>query len=190
MRIKHHIQQNYLEYTIFLSILFVIIMAANSNSLVKASGGSSLYRPLTGSVLSVQKAEEDKSECRAELYETRDSFNVCNSRLSICQNQYTKLYANNSELSSNFNLLMEKAQYYNRTMKEYMQKFNESSSAAQKCFNKLERTESDLNTIISNAARNICCKQKVDDPSIDSYTIVENSISCVSGGNYTINCSG
>ena len=42
--------------------------------------------------------------------------------------------------------------------------------------------------IIKNSAHNICCKLKIDDPSVDSFTITNNKIICGSGSSNRINC--
>ncbi len=41
---------------------------------------------------------------------------------------------------------------------------------------------------IGKAATNICCKARVDDPDIDSYSLVEDKISCTKGGELKIKC--
>lgn len=52
----------------------------------------------------------------------------------------------------------------------------------------MQALKQDFNKTIINAANNICCKQRVDDQNIDSYTITNNKIVCTSGVGEKINC--
>lgn len=57
--------------------------------------------------------------------------------------------------------------------------------------NKITETEANLalyDEVIAESARSICCKEKVDDNSIDSYIISGGSIVCTSGKEYKIDC--
>lgn len=58
-----------------------------------------------------------------------------------------------------------------------------------------EQSESDYdsikeryNNVLQNSADNICCKNKVDDPDIDSYILMNDKIICTSGEGIKINC--
>jgi DNA anti-recombination protein RmuC len=46
---------------------------------------------------------------------------------------------------------------------------------------KLTELQTRYNMLASTSARSICCKQKVDDDSVDSYSLTNNRISCGTG---------
>lgn len=71
----------------------------------------------------------------------------------------------------------------------------ELTNANELCLDNLDNQEEELSGIredykdlITNTARSICCKERVDSLSIDSYRIVDDRIVCTSGSNMTIVC--
>lgn len=63
------------------------------------------------------------------------------------------------------------------------------------CDNKTKTLEQEKNTaesnfaeLLKNSAYNICCKQKIDNPNIDAYSIINNKISCGEDGTYGLSC--
>jgi hypothetical protein len=54
---------------------------------------------------------------------------------------------------------------------------------------KYNNTLSDYQNLATNTANNICCKSRVDNPQIDSYTINNNRIICASQAEFKINCN-
>lgn len=50
------------------------------------------------------------------------------------------------------------------------------------------KLEEDYNTLAKSAAENMCCKARVDDKKIDSYTVSNNLISCSYGEDNKIAC--
>jgi len=47
----------------------------------------------------------------------------------------------------------------------------------------------DLQRTVANSADNICCKNRIDNPDIDSYSISNSRIICTVGGEEKISCS-
>ncbi len=52
----------------------------------------------------------------------------------------------------------------------------------------LTSMQQQYDSLTSQTARSICCKEKVDDSSINSYEIVNNRILCMDDGNRTLSC--
>jgi len=50
------------------------------------------------------------------------------------------------------------------------------------------QAETRLVSLARNAANNICCKNKIDDPNIDSYTLANDKITCAKGSELKISC--
>ena len=51
-----------------------------------------------------------------------------------------------------------------------------------------DKLEDDFKELAENSANNICCKLKVDDQSIDSYSVFGNRIICGSGEDIALSC--
>lgn len=51
-----------------------------------------------------------------------------------------------------------------------------------------ERIKNTYAAVVQNAANNICCKNRIDSPEIDSYLVASNRIVCASGEEPKINC--
>ena len=49
-------------------------------------------------------------------------------------------------------------------------------------------SEAKYNSLVTNVARSICCKQRVDNPEISAYDVVENKIVCLSSGSKPLSC--
>ena len=52
----------------------------------------------------------------------------------------------------------------------------------------LQSQQQSFNFIIADAARRICCKEKVDDPQINSYDLFNNKIVCTEEGSNELGC--
>jgi hypothetical protein len=52
----------------------------------------------------------------------------------------------------------------------------------------LERCEDAQDAVIADAARRLCCMQRVDNPAIDSYSVSDDRIVCATGGQKAIRC--
>ena len=54
--------------------------------------------------------------------------------------------------------------------------------------NQVEDLENQYNQLIKNSARSICCRQRVDNPDIDSYKIENDKIVCSSNSDKLLEC--
>ena len=52
----------------------------------------------------------------------------------------------------------------------------------------LDALQQEFDDFVLGVARSICCKEKVDNPSIDSYEVSNNRLHCVEGGDNILNC--
>lgn len=185
MRIDKHIRKNYLEYTIIVSLLFIFMMSSTQYRDLELNPDVNKL-PFTGSFLAVQHGSSETCE---DLQEVKASLDLCDSRLSICQNTYRDLYSNNTKLLSDFNDISARLSNADSNLEEITSKFDDSSKTAKFCISELDELRISLNEIVENAANNICCKKRVDDSSINSYSIENNNIVCSSSGTHAISCS-
>ena len=71
----------------------------------------------------------------------------------------------------------------------------EINTAKDLCLDSLTAKEEELvvsetkyNSLVTNVARSICCKQRVDNPEISAYDVIENKIVCLSSGSKPLSC--
>ena len=58
-----------------------------------------------------------------------------------------------------------------------------------KTLQQLVDTQQQMGTLVQNMARNICCKQKVDNSNIKGYSLVSNKLVCLEEGGTALNCA-
>lgn len=128
-----------------------------------------LYQGLLEKFLTV---ENQFSECKSQLYFANSSYqsykSTCNSQLkdadTKCQLKLDALNtADKVQTNTIRHLLDERTSDYDALKSSY-------------------------NAIVQNSANNICCKAKVDNPNIASYTISNDKIVCLESGDKAISC--
>ncbi|MEK6917118.1 MAG: hypothetical protein AABW92_05235 [Nanoarchaeota archaeon] len=81
---------------------------------------------------------------------------------------------------------------YERNLTQLAKEYEEKKTNAELELNQLKiqvtQTEERFNNVIAYAADNICCKNRIDNPNIDSYIIANNRIVCSAGENKKISC--
>ena len=75
------------------------------------------------------------------------------------------------------------------------QKTGEINSATSQCTTERDDTQKQLQTVqtnydllLKNSARTICCKQKVDNPDITAYSVLEQKVVCLEEGGTVLEC--
>ncbi|GEM_PF-2546760 len=107
-----------------------------------------------------------------------------------------KLLAKDDELKQKIELKNEQIASLQKQTTEKTQTIQEKCTIQQQDnkeeLTKLQQQLKDLETsytlLTQNSAKNICCKQKFDNPQISSYTIIENKITCLTQGENKLNC--
>lgn len=74
------------------------------------------------------------------------------------------------------------------TINEILVDIEESGDLLKERDKKIDDLTEDYENLAENAAKNICCKMKVDNSKIDSYNIVNNKIVCLESGDNDIEC--
>ncbi len=180
-------RDNYLEYFMILSILFI---AAISSTDYAMSVGSGDAQSITGAIVNLDKeAQYIDLSCNDDLNELKNSSSVCDNRLTICQNRYTEVYSNYTSLTGEFDSLSTKFSMTVDGLKAYIEKYDGLQLKSEQCFTNLAGLINDFNSTIKNAANNICCKNRFDDPSINSYYLSNSQIVCSSNSTQLILCS-
>ncbi len=77
------------------------------------------------------------------------------------------------------------------TADQLAKKEEETTTLKSDCAKKEEtvsKLQSDFDTLVKNTAYSICCKERIDHPSIKSYSLVNNKVICLEEGNNTLSC--
>lgn len=134
----------------------------------------SMQNSLTGSVIQlVEKSNADLIACKTEntklQSESKYASELCDQRVQNLQRQIAETIAEETEQS---NPDLEKAQADLKLVQD-----------------QLSAVQGDFNAFAENTARSVCCKQKFDNPNINSYSIINNKLVCLESGGVPISCS-
>lgn len=142
---------------------------------------------------------------------TKEEFNQISDELTLCLTKASKLEADlqfeKESKKNNLQILQEKldwkTQQFDDLEKETNEDFNlkleQTTSTLEQqrdeCQanlttnnNQVEDLENQYEQIIKNSARSICCRQRVDNPNIDSYKLENNKIICSSNADKLLEC--
>lgn len=141
----------------------------------------SLHTSFNSNVLQlVEKSNADLLECQTAktklLTEQSYAAELCDQRIQLLQKQLSEETNTEAEL---VNAELLKA-------REDLKTAQDKLNAAQVQLNK---TDSDFNIFVGNMARSVCCKQKFDNPSINSYSVINSKLICLESGGKPISCS-
>ncbi len=181
----------------FLLLLFVVQPAILGLGVYQADGNNSDMEELGKSIQdlrlqidtqNVQAAEELQQALNAKTAELDTKVTELNQKAG----ELTKCLAEQSSLYSAKEL-------YEKTIDSFEVRITEKDAEVQAAKDEnvaevaalkeeVETVKSSFDTLIKNMANNICCKQKVDSPSINSYSIENNKIVCLADGANPLSC--
>ncbi|MEK6969525.1 MAG: hypothetical protein AABW48_03790 [Nanoarchaeota archaeon] len=181
----------------FLLLLFVVQPAILGLGVYQAEGNNSDMELLGQSIQDLrlqidtentQAAEELQSALTAKT----DELNTKIAELTQKAGELTKCLAEQSSLYSAKEL-------YEKTIDSFEVRITEKDAEVQAAKDEnaaeitalkeeVETVKSSFDVLIKNMANNICCKQKVDNPSINYYTIENNKVLCSSEGTNQLSC--
>ncbi|MGM5483360.1 MAG: hypothetical protein ACQER9_00410 [Nanobdellota archaeon] len=190
---KHHIKSHHMNGLLIIVILLSIILLF----MIKPSFEHYMnnkrfkdYGENPGEIL------ESLKNIEKELSLTKINYTSCKRTNKIITKENKKIKENlsdyqteNSRISSDLELAQKKCD--NR-----IEEFNNSVTNTIKSYkmdveNNIKRRkemEENFKELAKNSAKNTCCKQKVDNPNINSYSIINNKIECGNGKNKELNC--
>ncbi|UCD04082.1 MAG: hypothetical protein JSW73_00320 [Candidatus Woesearchaeota archaeon] len=150
-------------WIIALLVIFIILLVG-AFVIKPATTGYAVFREMSKSNLSMEDYEKGLEESKREI-------SILNANLSACNSYNEALLSDVKNISKRFAVCNEELDT---------------------CENKLVKQKEDMeeyyNEIIQNVADSICCKERVDDSSIDSYSVKGGKIVCSSDGDKKINC--
>lgn len=197
-----------------LIMLTVILTIAGIFFIKPAVLGYSVYQDLQKTNLTAQEYGQSIDEIQEELHvsnATLTSYAVFNEQLLEQVTQMTQDIAQKSAELARLNAKIEEAErVHAQKVMELQDELNvqENDAAVELTLaqaqlqnltatytqtlrekeNEIQQIVSQQDIFIAQTARSICCKEKVDDASIDSYEMVNNKIMCLQEGNRTLSC--
>ncbi len=152
---------------------------------------------------------EQKLELSQQNLSLQDSFNSNvmemiqknNEDLISCKTERSKLEAENKYAADLCDLKIKGLQQELTTVKtkqadEAAAEATATQQAAAQCSADLSKTlqqlvdtQQQLDTLVQNMARNICCKMKFDNFNIKGYSVVNNRLVCLEEGGTALNCA-
>ncbi len=126
---------------------------------------------------------EEKSQAEAQVTASQSSCNE-------------KTFALQSQLATTKDLydqsLQDKEEQQQDTVERKTSELQDDKEQCTQEMNTLQQqkdtVQKDFDAFASTMAKSICCKEKVDNPSINSYTISNNKIICLSNGEKNVVC--
>lgn len=172
-----------------------------------------IFRPaLIG--YSVYKQAEDGNysvtELGASVQNLRLQLATTKANLSLYQEVYTQVWdevksreQSLSDCTTTRDELTSQVAYVRQEWKSELNKCqSEKDKAVQDLTNQLSTKDTEIanalkqrddmeksfNNFVKNLAKSVCCKEKVDDPDINSYEVINDRLVCVNGGSNSLNC--
>jgi len=144
-----------------IALLFIFVILLVGAFLIKpAATGYAIYQEMDKSNISIEDYQRGIVDFNAEIF-------TLNEELTACYDSKDTLLNDVKDISKRFAVCSEDLK----------------SMEKQK-----EGIKEDYDLIIQNAANNICCKQRIDNPSIDSYSVKDSRIICSTDGDKKISC--
>lgn len=157
------------DYTANLQDLKLELSTTKSNLSLHAQFNQELQEQLSATSAQLTSCQGERATIEANLNSCTE---LCDGRTSVLQQQLITVEKSLSDAET---------------------KKNEAvNSAAAQCTEtqeQLKKIQANYDLLLKNSARSICCKQKVDNPDISAYTVLEQKIICVEEGGITLDCT-
>ena len=138
----------------------------------------------------IDKLQKDVLVCNTTLQSYKDSNEVCLNEVTSHKNQSYELEKMNYMLKNELEQQKISFKYNYSILKEkYESEIEKLKLELETRNNEFIALQNDYSELVEKSARNICCKAKVDNPEIDSYAIIDNTIVCSTGKQNKIDCN-
>jgi uncharacterized protein (DUF3084 family) len=130
-----------------------------------------------------ERTEEKLSSCQENLTAYEKNATASQQLLTACTSNLTACINNATILQNNFDVCIKEKQ----KLAEQYKNVSFDLASCQADYSKLNKSLNELNAsfeqLAKNSATNICCKRKIDEPSLKYYYIENNSIVCTAIAN-------
>lgn len=192
--------KNYTWYKI--AILMIIIIISSMFFIKPAITGYSIYNGLEKSYLTPESISSNIQKLKLKNMQAQNNISMLESMLELNQaklnetvlalksclkakNELNKeIIKINENNENNENLVIElkkNLSFKDEHSKKLIQKLNQTKK-------ELLKSREEFDKFMKNAAYKICCKNKIDDPKINSFSIINNKIECLHKDFDNLNC--
>ncbi len=185
------------HHHISLALIFVIILILVILIIIKpAMLGFKIQSQFNEMGISVSDFIVEHENKKADLLVANTNLESCRSvserylaNIALEKNNTYMCISELSEAESKLSNLQSEYNFNISTIQnEYGQRTSEAEVELSQCQSTNSNIRNDYNSIVSWASTNICCKSKVDNNDIDSYTIRNGQIVCTTGEEDKIIC--
>ncbi len=186
----HHYHINFLLIITILLIVLIIILAK------PALLGYKISKQFEDTGMSVAEFLKEMDLLKSELLVSKTNLESCKSLnedvvkdLSNERNASFRCMQDKNIMESEYKSLIQQCEFnLSRLQPDFENQKKELDIRLEQEKVKFEEAKADYEALLKNAARNICCKAKVDNKEIDSYIISNHMIICTSGEENKISC--
>lgn len=194
----------------YVSVIIVVLLLFSLLVVRPGLIGYGIYQDVQSSGYSLDEFAQNVQSLNTEMDNIKANLSLNQDFLEMTQNEVSstkeELTSCESELKS-LEIEIDHCQESDRIKEELLASTNEKISAAVEeqtteinnakdlCLDTIDKKEEELtvieakyNSLVTNVARSICCKQRVDNPEISAYDVVENRIVCLSSGSKPLSC--
>jgi hypothetical protein len=166
-----------------LILLLVFIIPAyrgyNVYSAMKESGVPDQYfTNMQGLLADKQSAEANAASYSSQLQSTQDQLSSTKDDLTTCKNELSDCKHDLADTKKKSEQLVNSFQSDNNKLKSDLAACTKAADDATKAHDAL----------VADSARRICCIQRVENPDINAYSVVDNKIVCIKDGGTELKC--
>lgn len=136
----------------------------------------------------IENADDTLKKCQDDLMQTQSEISVCKINNSACNILNNQISAEKEKLSVDYSECREELELTKLNLTLSMRKLEISNGELNETQKTLDKLNSDYSTLAENLANNLCCKNKIDNPAINYYSIESNKIICLENGNFRLSC--
>jgi hypothetical protein len=112
----------------------------------------------------------------------------CNAEVSTYEEEVESLKTDVAKLTTDLEVSKDKVSEKDDTITDLKQDILSVEADQEKSVDRYNTLIEKFDLIVDNSATNICCKRKVDDPTINSFNIEDNELVCTTGGTFDLDC--
>ncbi len=190
---KHHIHPHHMNKMLIIVILLVLLLIILLTPCIKYSLSYLKLKQLGSTPEEIISSSE---LLKTELNLVKGNLSACEkiSKTLILENQNFKQKF--SDLENNYSKLKADLAYkdqefiskFKKLNLSYEEKLKSNSLIVSQTKSSFDELTEKYLSLVKNSAKNICCKQRVDDSLINSYDVLNNKIICSSEGDFKLDC--
>jgi hypothetical protein len=171
----------FLRHRYVFAIIFITLVLALLGTVSGYTAYIFRYGETSGKLT---KCEDNTLNCLEELNTTKTSYKDCNERATeiseSLQKSQLELSGCLNQIATNLSSCLQEKQSMLIDNKELADAVSSCKLSSGSLNITLQKLQADYQALLENAAKNICCKRKVDDPSLRYYYVEDSKIVCTS----------